>query len=430
VLSLMARLDPKQAEKWSKEIKTPPKKEEEKSIEQIAEDDLEEALSMLDKDPDRSRNQLWQLVNYFTKSDKEKARQCAEEGIIRARSLDQPERALELARWGAAVMALDDQDAGKKILGEAAEMTEKWKSSERNNRAFGEMAAAVAPCDAARAVRLLKKIPNEAERLRYQAQVAAAIDDLEQVEPLLKGLDPDAADSARLNIIYRIAPKRSDDAVRLLDGVIERLKEDEKKAEYCAELAKLIERHNPARTSALIDRAFAVYLPTTRRPAGDDGRLAQAAELAVVASKIGYADMENMIHRALALRPTPSDDESPVPAMESTVRATMVLALADPETARQMLQTIEPNSSSLGDRENWLKAWALADPKHALELADRELAVTQDPKAKTAKIQTVLGAAELWITPPDERLELLKQSNNYIMEGMPEVDFDYEAVPN
>ena len=84
--------------------------------------------------------------------------------------------------------------------------------------------------------------------------------------------------------------------------------------------------------------------------------------------------MEGLVLRVLALRPTPGKSDSPLPAREATLEMAGVLALTDPASVRSMLQTLEPTAETIEDRATWLRAWALADPRHAAELAEKELA--------------------------------------------------------
>ena len=101
---------------------------------------------------------------------------------------------------------------------------------------------------------------------------------------------------------------------------------------------------------SLIDRAFAILMaPDKPGPTlGDDGGWpAQAAFLAVQAKRIGYPDMESVIHRVLACRPTRKHaiaQASDIESLESKVFMAAFLGLVDPQAARDMLDSIEPNA--------------------------------------------------------------------------------------
>ena len=118
----------------------------------------------------------------------------------------------------------------------------------------------------------------------------------------------------------------------------------------------------------------------------------QAVRLAVVASRVGYGDMEGLVLRVLALRPTPGKSDSPLLAREKTLQMAFVLALTDPAAARTMLQTLEPSAETIEDRATWFRAWGLADPHHAAELAEKELGRVKPGGDATRPIDDVLAA--------------------------------------
>ena len=74
-----------------------------------------------------------------------------------------------------------------------------------------------------------------------------------------------------------------------------------------------------------------------------------------------------------------------------------------PALVRPMLQTLEPTAETIEDRAAWLQAWALAHPRHAAELAEKELARLKAGDA--GSLDAVLAAARLWTLSPDERIK-------------------------
>ena len=58
-------------------------------------------------------------------------------------------------------------------------------------------------------------------------------------------------------------------------------------------------------------------------------------------------------------------------------------------------------------RDAWLKAWAVADPHHAMELADRELAKVKDRRDVDLSGSGLFEMVELWTLPADQRLPRL-----------------------
>ncbi len=382
------------------------------SLKKVAEEDLEEAFSLIAKQGSRSYISLIQLAKHFAASDPEKAMRSAEEAVVRARSLDQPERTAALARTGALVMLLGKTQAGQKLVDEAAEMAGKMQPSERNYYVFSTVAGALAPSDLSRAKGLMDKISDKNRRDYYVAEVAGSLDNIEQAESLLKDIEPFYAQRARMELAYRIAAKRPAEAVRLVENTpTQRGNEEDTKAKAYGWLATAIAPGDPVLAHSLIDRAFAIYRkPADRFSGGRGGRAAQAAVLAVEADQIAYPDMQSVVYRVLATRSTTKDAWSPAAVNESSMMMALYLALIDPPTARQILQSLEPTSETIGSgysgvlRIEWFKAWGLVDPQHAAELLQRKLATAQEKRAKQDAENAVYETVELWLTPPGERL--------------------------
>jgi hypothetical protein len=139
----------------------------------------------------------------------------------------------------------------------------------------------------------------------------------------------------------------------------------------------------------------------------------------VQARQIGYPDMEKLIYQVLATRPATADAPySPAEAQESVAVMAMFLALIDPAAAKQALRTIEPGSDAIGlcstgmaSRADWLEAWALVDPRHAAELAEKELASANSPEAAQGAQNDVMEVMTLWTIAPGQRL-------NYLSRGL------------
>jgi protocatechuate 3,4-dioxygenase beta subunit len=426
----MAQIDPELAGKWAAEAKVKPEDilEPKIAINKAAQEDLEEAISLIAKQGGQAYYLLKDLVNNFAQSDPEKALRCAEEAVVRARSMDQPQRAIGLAQMGALVTRLGNKEAGQKLIEEAVAMAEKFKPSDRNNYTLGTIAVAVGSSDISRAESLLAKIPEKNERDRFVANLAASLDDLDKAESLLKEIEPWYAQRARMRLACRIAAKRPADAIRLIENIPSQYgREEEEKAKAFGWLAAIIAPQDQKLAHGLIDRAFAIYLKPADRSFGNyGGRAAQAAVLVVEAHQAGYPDMESAIYRMLAVRPTTKDAWSPVAVQESVVVMAMYLALIDPQSAKQLLQSIEPTSDSIGSgysgvgRDEWLKAWALADPQHALELADLEKTSAKDQNEKQRAEYALREMVELWVKEPGERLKILGRYQDMLP---PEDDF-------
>jgi hypothetical protein len=419
VITLMEKVDPDQAKRWKAELpaKSASKKrmttDEENenpaanAIQQVAEEDIDKAMSLLDKDAEQSIRLLRVLTDHFAEKDHDKALRCAEKAIVRARSLDQPNRTMELARWGQTVLELGNKEAGRKLLDEAADTADRWKTdSLRYDEACGVVAESIAPYNAGRAIAILKIISDDKYRQDYRMRVAVALEDIKQVEALLKGQNPETIKTNRMCWASRTAATRPADAVR---GMETQLKQDEAEGEsvHFAKLAERIGTRDMALARRLIDRGLAALF-SEHAVLTDEMMLngaAKAARLAVIARKVDRADMEDVVLRVLALRQTPGKDDSPLPILEADVRTARILALTDAAAARHILQTIEPSTETLENRREWLQAWALADPRHGAELAEKELARCKSGALIADSLDAVLAAVRLWTDTADERIQ-------------------------
>jgi hypothetical protein len=428
--SRLARINSEQAENKEATNK-PPTSAGERSIYTIAEEDLDEALSLIPKADDQACNSLVDLAKHFASKDPEKALRCAAEAVVHARNLDQPDRTVRLARMGALVARLGNKEAGRKLALEAAETAAKWRLTDRTRWNLTFIAKAVAVCDVDRAVALLEKFSTTNERGRFVAELAATLDDVEKAESLLKGVDAWSSQDARIRLAYRIAAKRPAEAVRILDTLESQSWSygDESKAAAFGWLATAIAPRDKALAHHLIDRGFEILLaPSQHGMNSYGGRPTRAAILAIEAQEIGYPDMESVIYRVLAARAVANvnDFNSPAAVQECNMMMALYLGLIDPEIAKQVLQAIEPHSDCIGSGYNgilrieWFKAWALVDPQHAADLAERELASAQTPRAKQDAESGIQEVVELWLTAPGDRLRCISERYRHMFPPVEE----------
>ncbi len=131
------------------------------------------------------------------------------------------------------------------------------------------------------------------------------------------------------------------------------------------------------------------------------------AFLAPLAGQIGYPDMQSMVWRVLACRPT-----TPY-LVTSSVNMAEVLALVDPEAAAELLRSAERWSELSGSQPRlWIDydhtsvAWALADLTRAEEVFQRELEKVKktDPSRRNISQGGLLPMVDMLATPPSERL--------------------------
>jgi protocatechuate 3,4-dioxygenase beta subunit len=416
----LAALDAKQAAANKKEpaVKKPDAQKK-NDITTVAEEDVDEALSMLPQDAGQAFQQVMGLARHFADSDHEKAQRFASEAVIRSRNLDDPNRVLTLAESGALVWKLGNKEAGAKLVREAGDMAAKWASSDQREWQIGAVAKTIAPVDLPLALGIAKKIKKNA-RDSCLADIAMGLDDVAAAESVLKEIEGWYAGRARGRLAYRIAGTKPADAVRLIEAMPSDYgREDLTKAAAFGWLATVIAPKDPKLAHRLIDRAFAIHLhpsDPTQYLAGE--RAAQPALLGIHARMAGYPDMESVIFRVMATRVTTKNTWSPVAVQESAVSTALFLALLDRTLAKEMLQAVEPYSDSLGTGgsgigvRDWLRAWALVDPPHAVELAQHHLATAKDENAKRWVWSTAQEMIELWGGTPDDAVK--RFSRDYI----------------
>jgi protocatechuate 3,4-dioxygenase beta subunit len=395
-----AKKDKKQPTATNANAPAQPKKGD---IYNVAEEDVEDALSMLPQNQGQAYRQLKDLAEHFAASDREKALRFTAEAIVRARGLDDPERVQALAELGALASRLGNKEGGAKLVREAADMAAKWVLNEQREWQMTALAKTIAKVDLPAALDMAKKI-NKNRRGSCLADIAMGLDDISKAESVLDGIDGWYAGRARGRLAFRIAAAKPAEAVRLVEGIpLDSGREDLTRAAAFGWLATAIAAKDPKLAHSLIDRAFAIELhpkDPTQYLAGE--RAALPALLAVHARMSGYTDMESVICRVLATRVTMKNTWSPVAVQESAVASALFLALVDRPLAKEMLQAVEPNSDALGSGccgigiRDWLKAWALVDPLRAAEMVERQLAAAKDENAKRLMWYTSQQMIELW----------------------------------
>ncbi len=424
VTMAMSRIDPELALRWSAESDTGCAGLIRAAMaEKIADADLDEALSLMAQSgPDRL-NALIKLAHRYTVSDPAKAMRCAEELVVGARAVDQPWRAGYLAQAGSLVIQLGDKNAGWKLLDEAGTMAAKLGSERQHAGARGMAAEAMAPSDLKRALALLEPITRQNGPDRFRANVAVAIcrQNLEQALAIVaKMASAYDANGARLRIAYRLAPTRPADAVRVAEsmGSSPRVpRASEAQAMALGWVAVAVAPRDKPLACSLIDRAFAIIMTPDASESSLDyfgGRPALAAFLVVQAERSAYPDMESIIYRVLACRPTeknPSAAARSLESMASEVFMATLLGLVDPQTARGILESIESLPGTLGFRSNgpgsaaWVKAWLLVDAKRGQALFDGAVASIRNKPGTDTEFYEIVEAAALLAAPPHEKVQ-------------------------
>lgn len=387
---LMAFLDPPKAAQWSKELDSPYHQEivQAAAAMKRAATDLDAALAMLPVGSRSSADMLKSMAERFVDESPAKARRCAEERLALARELTNSERA-EILAWAGGLMArLGQEETARSLSMEAAEIAAILTAVPRSTHIRGKVAARVATFDLKRAVALLEPIGDQNQRSPWLAKIAAAasVNDPDEARALWKTLDPIHLNNVRVWTALRLAETCVEDALQMTES-LDGDNADSHKVEALGWIAESTARRDQALACSLIDRALELAMapPTGNCSRPYEEMPAQAALQAVHAQRIGYPDFPSVVARVLAARPPLGP--YPAWAIQGSLGLALVLALADPEAAGQLLRVLEPRLARLGaadtlgrTKSDWCKAWAVADPRYAIELAERELAAgSKDP---------------------------------------------------
>jgi len=434
-VTAMGRLDPEQALKWAAEMGGPYAASYAASVrammaEKIANQDLEEAFSLLAQNEKGGSVYTYKkLAERFASSAAAKAMRCAEEMAVRGRAAEQPLRTRYLAEAGALVIRLGNKEAGMNLIEEAAKMVETLGSGQSQDFLRAQVAGALALYDFARAHRLTDSISDKSAQNGARENMALAVcrEDPEQALQILGKMEYFYADRAKVKIACRLARTRPADAVRVIETIGAGSRSpsssslDQKVLALGWVAAAVAPRDKPLACS-LIDQGLAMLLaPTERVPYSSSygGRAAKAAFLAALANEIGYADMESVIFRVLACRATTKNEYSPTRVLESNLIVAGFLALVDPQVARDILQSIEPQSEAIGSgmsgvgRDAWLRTWLLVDPKRGEVLFDRELTEMKSKSGTESRFYTLVAAAPLLTAPLADKLLYIGRSSDF-----------------
>ena len=365
---------------------------------------------------------MQELADRFAETDPKKALRFAEEAAVQARGLNQPDRALAMARAGAVLVKLGRGDVGRKLIDEAARDAAQLPVVNRAGYYRGLVSGILAPYDVERALALVEPIKTEnQEGPRNRARIAAAIatTDTKRAVELVETVGGNAFyhEMARTAIAYQIGRDRPDEAIK----IIEDMKRDPAtiwQAEAFGWLAVALAPRDRARANSLIDRALAMMidqrdwaaLGLVRRR---DGR---GRSCRPVCARIGYPDMESVVMRVIAARPTDGRNASSRADQPGRAIAvsTVSLALVDPEAARTVLEQLESRAgfdlaAEWSTREPWLIAWALVDLQKARAVFESALASLDQQKEVNLWGTGFFEMVELLTAPPDRREAILDE---------------------
>jgi RNA polymerase sigma factor (sigma-70 family) len=421
----MAEIDPDLAMRWSAE-KGHRYDDDVRFAEAhaLAETDAEEALALLNQKPDSaSQMALQKLADRFAETDPKKAQRFADEAAVQARGLNQPDRALAMARAGAVLAKLGRGDVGRKLIDEAGRDAAQLPVVNRARFYRGLVSGILAPYDVERALALVEPIKTEnQEGPRNRARIAAAIatTNTKRAVELVETVGGNAFfhEMARTAIAYQIGRDRPDEAIK----IIEDMKRDPAtiwQAEAYGWLAVALAPRDRARANSLIDQALAMMIDQrdwAGRSAWSGGEMAGAAHVALCARRIGYPDMESVVMRVIAARPTDGRNASSERTRlgRAIAVSTVTLALVDPEAARTVLEQLESLArfdlaAEWSTREPWLIAWALVDLQKARAVFDSALASLDQQKEVNLWGAGVFQMVDLLTASPDRREAILDE---------------------
>jgi protocatechuate 3,4-dioxygenase beta subunit len=424
VIQYVESIDPEKARQWRESLgETKPAAPqmipvpETADLVEVAKTDVDEALTLVaERDAKDALRQLQALARQFKDSDAEKAARFAEEALVRARALDQPDRSCFVAELGNLLVELGEADAGRKVLDEAVEMTSSLAATGKYLNARLRVARLLAGCDADRAMTLLDPIKeNERDHYRCQVAIAVAKKDPQKAVQLIAKTSEWYQNRARKQIAFDVAPKDAKEAIAIIEQMPATNGQDaiRDKAEGLGWLAIAIAPQDKPLACSLIDRALDLCLQESETfRYGNGGRCQTAAVVAGQAKYIDYPDMESTVCRVMAARPSESDTWSPREGLRDLGGAAVMLSAVDRQAARQILEALEPKGEAspqsdpndYESRQRFL-AWVLVDLDRALKMAEAEIATLAsnpelDPRAsRLAMIFQVLSKS------PKDRLE-------------------------
>ncbi len=291
-IEAMAAIDPELAMQWS--ASKGHRHDDDARLAEartLADTDADGALGLLNQKPDQwSQSALYELADRFAGSDRPKAIRFADEAVVQARGLNQPHRALAMARAGAVLVKLGRADVGRRLIDEAARDAAGFSPARPAPFYRGLISGILAPYDVERAVALVKSIPAEnQEGPRNLARISAAIatTDTKRAVELVEMAHGPAFfhEMARTAIAYQIGRDRPDEAIKIIEGMTRDFSPIWQ-AEAFGWLAVALAPRDRQRANSLIDRALDLMIDQQdwgNRSASSGGEMAGAAHVALCA---------------------------------------------------------------------------------------------------------------------------------------------------
>jgi beta-lactamase regulating signal transducer with metallopeptidase domain len=334
------------------------------------------------------------------------------------KDMNESEQVNAQAKLGGILLRLGHTAEGRRLVESAADAATRlgWTES-------ATIARALACYDTTRALKFVPPETNSSEHYRSLANlaIAAARYDASQGRTLFESVERRYRydERALAPVAYNMALKAPEAAIQFVEAYGEGSRDLGRttarvQAPAWGWIAVAIADRDPERARALIDRGLVMCMHSGSSWHDSDwdqygGRPAQAALLAVQAEMIGYPDMESVCHRVLASRMT---TDSGSEALSENVTQVALLALVQPELARDVLQIMESRIagmmvSPIARMEMGLLAWSLVAPDQFPDRARRYLAEAKDANLRYRMLNEILHVAAVLTASPSDRPELI-----------------------
>ncbi|HZV03744.1 MAG TPA: carboxypeptidase-like regulatory domain-containing protein [Gemmataceae bacterium] len=391
--------------------------------EQAAASDVDEAISLLSEvDAEDACDTLRKLGERFQATEQDRGLRFAEEAVVKARGLPLPNRVWELAAAADLVIRLGKQQAGRKLLNEAADLAEKLGTQGLQQYARASAARRLAPYDLSRARQLLRPIGDTPSVNEWLSEMAGhlARTDPKAALSLVDELKEDRStvrEVTRLRIARQAAVRGPAVGARIAASI----PDVRYRAEALVQVATAVAGRDRKLAWSLIDQALALYLDQPepfRSWTNCGGRAVFAAWTAGQAQVLGYPDPASAVARALACQLDKHEAHSPAHALETQVRMAKVLALVDPSSARHLLDRVAPQQNVLGtgysgfEKQDWLLARCLADPERGPALVDEAIAKLDAKDRMSFYNSGLMQLAQVLSAPPEQRVRKVMGLNS------------------
>jgi hypothetical protein len=298
----------------------------------------------------------------------EQARRVAEEAVVRARGLEQVDRAWGLAQAGELVFRAGKQEMGRKLIEEAVKLAAPLGTAELDVYRRGIVASRVALYDPAACRKMIDSIKDAREFNRYLAQacVRAAEHDLATAKKWFGDFRPDnsfAKHTARQLAAYRLARTKPDEAIEIARGI------EDPTVRVCTLAGLGLRLTDRARAEKLFHPIMDEILANTRGYYNGGGG-GTAAIILFRARQFGHPDLAGLRDKVLAARTPTSSHYGP----DAEYQFALALGLTDPDTARPILARVLPGSARLRleglQQREALVALVVCDPDGAKAALD------------------------------------------------------------